>query len=326
MNNNDPFKKMDLNFDPTVEAKIEPKPSEENKSETTITNSSLSSNEQVNAFRNEALNNEPKQEPVVESKTVSSFNFNNEDKIDSVIENKEEPIIDSFGNIQQNNTQPNNEDLNRPQNTSSTHSMDKTLEFIIQNDPVQNTDLTVDEKTKAAKEEKQARKHKRISHYWVVICVLSMIFGFTAIWAFAGDIQTIISSIKDHRNDGDTSVWNITVDFFYAFLDSFEALLFVFFIVFSMKKYSQNHKPWVKWWDDTEPIRIANWIKEEKATNVKHLERVNALGLYYTHTNKEANSDHELLTNLKKENKLLHDMISKEENRRKDLAKQKKKS
>ncbi len=325
MNNNDPFKKMDLNFDPTVEAKVEPKESEENKPQT---NNVFNAQEQVNQFKNDSnLNNqqEQKPEPVVESKTVSSFSFDEEKRI----ENNNEPLIDSFGNIQQNNEGGlSNEELERRlnQNKPEANSMDKTLEFIIQNDPVTNTDLDVDEKTKAAQEEKKARKHRRFSYYWVIICILSIIFGFSSIWAFGHDISDIVSSIRDYSNDGDTSIWNIIVDFLIAIADSFEALLFIFFIVFSMRKYSLNHKPWTKWWDDTEPIRIKNWIKEEKEMNVKHLERVNALGLYYTHTNKEANSDHEKLTNLRKENKLLHDMISKEENRRKDLAKQKKKN
>ncbi len=287
------FGKMDLNFDPTVEAQV-------------------NLNEEPKPVTSTPVTPQPTQQPV-QQQTQTSFS-QNESRVDENVmasidpQPKSQPTILNESDIKPNTTT----------NIDHSQPMDKTLEFIIQNDPVK-TDLTIDEKKEAKQAEKKARKHRRISFIWIFIAVLSILYGIDSLWTFASNINELIGHIKE-----DASIWKITTDVFVALIHSFEAVLFGFFIAFSAMKYKANHKPWIKWWDDTEPLRVAAEIKKEKEKYTKHIERVNALSLYYTPVNKESHSDHELLSNLKAENKVLAGMISNEESRRKDAAKAKK--
>lgn len=250
-------------------------------------------------------------------KTINTIELDNEKSIDETKLNSE------LNSEIEKNKLENNKDANefsmndRLTAKSYEPTMDKTLEFIIQNDPSAKVDLQKDIKVDAKKKEKFARRRRLISHLWVVICVLSIMFGISSIWTFAEDVKTVIDQMQNDEG------WILSM--LNAILHSAEALLFIFFIVFSMIKYSLNHKIWIKWWDETEPQRVTKWIAEEKNINVKLLQRVNALGLYYTHVNKESKSDHELLSNLREENKTLNDMIKKEEQRKKEAAKASKK-
>ncbi len=328
MNNNDPFKKMDLNFDPTVEVRIDPKPqgSEGQTSQPQQTvpqpqqpivreevkqpeiqfpefaSSAPSSVEREMVNEPVLQNNETIEHPMPQFEKLNDFNTT------TLIEGDKTNEFILEGTLTSN-------DSHKPVQKEEM-SMDKTLEFIIQNQPI-DTDLTVDAKKQAKLEEKKAYAHRRKSYIWVVICLLTILYGIGAIFTFGQHLADVIDAFK--TNDA----W--ALDLTLTILYSIEAFLFIFWIGFAMIKYNQNHKPWMKWWDDTEPLRITKWIKEEKELNVKYLQRINALGLYYTHVNKESTSDHQTLSHLREENKILSDMINKEEKRRAEAAKANKK-
>ncbi len=290
--NNDTFKKMDLNFDPTQEAKID---LEEKKEELN-----------VNPTQG-TLNNTPQEQPtqfVENQQPQPTFVDNTPPKFEEPqTVYKEE--INSFN-------EPINPSINN-KNINVEKSMDKTLEFIIQNDPM-NADLTVDEKQEQKIQMKKAYKHRKISFFWIFIAILSILFGMEILLSYAKDIKNLIDAVQ---NDS-----GLFVPIIWVVVNVFEPLLFGFFIIFSMIKYQKNHKVYIKWWDDTEPLRIKEGIEKEKELNLKHLQRFNALGLHNTYTRMVASNEAEELHNWKDENKFLQKKIEEEEKRRKDLAKE----
>ncbi len=282
-NNNDPFKKMDLNFDPTQETKVV-----------------------VEDKKEEPIIAEPKQEEKVIAEPKQEEKVNKDVLPKTIIEHDLSSV--------------DKEEMNKPiASNEKEKSMDKTLEFIIQNDPI-NTDLSVDEKAEAKAAEKKARKHRKISFFWVFICLLTIIFGIESIWGYADQLGEFIGDINDFNNPEINASFPI-VGLIYLIFNSFEPFLFTFFILLSMVKYQKNHKPWVKWWDDTEPLRVGKEIEKEKEKNIKNLQRFNALGLHNTYTKLESQTQHEELKNWKDENNFLEKKIAEEENRLKEVAK-----
>lgn len=287
-NKNDPFKKMDLNFDPTQETKVS---IEEKKEEikTPI--------EEKTTPTPEPVVQQPK--PIVEEKPTPIVEPIIEEK-PKVIDEQDLPKTVSKLDLEQPVEQPKQQD--------STTSMDKTLEFIIQNDPI-NTDLTVDDAVEAKKYEKMAKKKRRISFFWVFIAFLTIIFSAVTIINYAGIIKEYIDILSN-----DSSTWKI-IEFtiLRVILQGFEPLLYIFFILLSMTKYHNNHKVYVQWWDDTEPLRVAEELKKEKELNTKYIQKFNALDLHNTYTRQHSDNDHEELANLKDENKYLLKKIKEKE-------------
>ncbi len=259
-------------------------------------------------------------EEQVKPKTVNTISLENEDDLDRVkFETQLNKQIES-NKSENTNLNPtsnlNSGDFSMNENLSAgnyNHTMDKTLEFLIQNDSSATPEVEVEKKQTKKQKEKIAKKHRLLSFLWVFIAVLSIIFGADAIITFAGNISDVIE-----KQNNDESIFKPVIQ---SILSSGEALLFSFFIIFSMIKYSFNHKVWIKWWDETEPERIKVAITKEKEDNTRFLTRINALGLYYTHVPKDAKSDAELLSQLRSENKILSQMIDKEEQRRKEEKK-----
>ncbi len=290
----------------TVEVKVEEKPTP------------IEESINVSQVNNQVEN--PIMEDQTKPKTVNTISIENEDEL-------EKSKFETQLNKQIENNKSENTNLNPTSNLGSNdfsmnenlsagnynHTMDKTLEFLIQSDSSNVKEVEVDQKKTKKQKEKIAKKHRTISFIWAFIAVLSILFGADAIITFAGDIKNIIN-----KQSNDESIFMPIIN---SIMSSGEALLFSFFIVFSMIKYSSNHKIWIKWWDETEPERIRVAIAKEKEDNTRFLTRINALGLYYTHVPKEANSDAELLSQLRSENKILSQMIDKEEQRRKEAKK-----
>lgn len=352
---NDPFKMMDLNFDPTVEQKLDkdknpiPDKKEEEVKPVTKDVERPTFNPNGSEFTSLVSDQPILQEPVEEKEEfLVPLTKETANPVPQPVEPKPaptptpeptpEPIVvaekeevkevhPTIDNPSDNNLVSQNivttaeleeYTADKPEPSVKSGSMDKTLEFIIQNDPINapvEESVNIGSKTEA----KKAKKHRRYSHYWVFLSFLSIIFGAESIYVFASNIFEFLGAVNP--DEGDPVVWDAIKFFFLTLLHFFEAFLFIFFIIFTMKRYAVNHKKYTKWWDDTEPLRIREWIKEAKTQKINLINRVNVLGLYYAPVEKETHSDHELLELLKFENSRLAEIIAKEEKRREEQSK-----
>lgn len=285
MSNNDPFKKMDLNFDPTVEAKVEPKNPTAAQAELDKQNNMQEQYAQRTEASSIAKQNQEAKVAEVEKLAANEYAMKQEQAILSEAK------------------------------ASQVNELDKTLEFVPQDGDM---DIQVDEKKAAKKLEKKAYKHKRTAYYWIFICVLSIIFGITSIVGFTNNVLDFVSEITAEE----INFWGATTTFFKAFLNSFEALLFIFFIIFSLAKFRENRKPWTQWWIDTEPIRIAEALKKEIEINNKNRSRANSLAIPYMPIVYTGTTNKEELEHFKKENATLTSLIKKEEQNRKTKARE----
>ncbi len=217
------------------------------------------------------------------------LNFNGENHENDF--NKQREQISAQNIQQQNQTNFNNENqrmtLNENQNS-------------FKNDEIED-------KHKKLEKESNAKKHRRISYQWIAILLLSIVFGFTSIWNFGQDIANII----DKLSDDNSNFWSNLSAFLSMFLDSFEAVLFIFFIIYSLKRYLINRKPWIDWWVETEPERIRLELKKEINLNNKLRERVNELSIPFLPRTYDGTTEKDKAEFLKEENKDLERAIKK---------------
>ncbi len=263
--NNDPFKKMDLNFDPTVEAKVETeKPVGQN----------------INP-QNQNVQPQPQVQQPIEHVQANEYAIKQEQR-----------------------------QIEEIKNQNQGKDMERTVEFIVQDDP-KSTDEDKGKQDLAKAAEKKAKKHRLYSFWWIFIIILSLIFGVESIWKFVVIMKDFVGQVTAE----DTAVLDATWTFIQAFFNSFGALLFSFFIFLSVKKYHDNHKPWKEWWIDTEPLRIKEQLKKEVENNIQLRVRANALRVSYLPIPFTGTTDKEELEHVKEENSNLAGLIKIEEQR-----------
>ena len=96
-----------------------------------------------------------------------------------------------------------------------------------------------DNKIKKEKTNKEIRSSLTKTIFWSLVLLLSVVFGGDAIYAFS----TKVGDFIEHNGRGETG--EAIKYFFLAFGRVWEALLFSFFIVFSVGKILLNIKPWL---------------------------------------------------------------------------------
>ena len=97
------------------------------------------------------------------------------------------------------------------------------------------------DKIKKIKANKEIRSSLTKTIFWSSILLLSLLFGGDAITAFANKVGDFIKNVDDNESA------KAIGDFFLAFARIWEALLFAFFIVFSVGKILLNIKPWLNY-------------------------------------------------------------------------------
>ncbi len=313
-NNNDPFKKMDLNFDPTVEAKVET-PKEKGL--------------QTSGFGEEVKKEINQQQTKIDPLTnLVNENEPNISTINEAIANDDELIKKEAEKIGINEYKINENIINDTEISSASQSttgnyqvMEKTLEYRLQEEHKFDVEA-VEKDEKYIKNKKLAHKHKRSSYYWVVIALLSIFFGASSIVNFALNTRDFIHIVKQE----DAPFFQALIDFVLMFGSFFEAFLFAFFIFFSIKRYTANHKPWMEWWHQTEPIRIIKELNVQIFENAQNRDRANSLAIPFLPKEYTGTTNKEQLAHISEENKILVGLIKREEHKRKTDAKIAKKS
>ncbi len=225
--NNDPFKKMDLDFDPTVESKIQPTPNE--------------------IKSNQSLDNEIKNTP---------------------------------------------------------KEMDETLEFIVQEETAETKKPESQNNDDNKSEKKRANKFRLNAFFWIGIVVLSILFGATSIWNFIQHVIDFADTVTVDKNSGENVPVGLAIWECLKMLgSSLEAFLFVFFISLSLKKFSENWKPWKEYWVKTEPLRTQDKIAHALFENSKLRKAVNESSINYLEIPYQGNTDKEKLNHIINENK-----------------------
>lgn len=268
--NNDPFKKMDLNFDPTVESEVKPTPTPNNE------NKSIND---IMTKKVEEVKIEDQAQVEAKQVSVNEYSMKQQEAILSSIDERENEVKD----------------------------LDKTLEFVVQEDKLPSN-LSELEKKQIKKAKVDATKSRNASYFWISIMVLSIIFGVVAIWEFIDPLISFIKEVTPKEGE-EINNWEATKLFFVAFARSFEAFLFAFFIFFSLKMFNVKQKPWKEWYLATEPERIANELKDSLEKNKKLRESANKHQVSFTPEVFTGSGNKEKLEHYKKENKTISDLV-----------------
>lgn len=127
--------------------------------------------------------------------------------------------------------------------------------------------------------------------YWLLACVvgwlfltsLSVLFGINSIWSFIGngtDQSSLLGFIKEVSKE-DVNAGKATKYFFQAIAYSFEAGLFIFFIVYSIKMSIKNYIPYSKWYKSTEPLRLEKELRNLKEKQERTKQAAANAGIRY---------------------------------------------
>ncbi len=282
MNNNDPFKKMDLNFDPTQEANVKPQ------EEKPVYQGNDIAFDTTTPGQHEPVQHRPHVQPTAPQQ--EQLKFVDRSVVENVVQEKTKEqnlsAIESqiYSDILSDVAVQRAASSIIHENTTGVptkQDLEKTIEFIVQAEKADGEEI---QKIKAERKKKAdaAKKTKATALSWLFIMALSILFGFWAIFTFGNNVMDFVSNLTAKAGENQDSWWTSTKEFFSAFLTSFEAFLFIFFISYSLKRYSHFMKPYKVWWMETEPLRIAAAYKEEVNKHNELLERMTIFQLTWT--------------------------------------------
>ena len=121
---------------------------------------------------------------------------------------------------------------------------------------------------KSTKKEKVPRRIIRyllIGIWWTFILVLAIIFGSESIWRFGNKFSDFIKSAKASEISGNFyDISEAIKNFFISVAYVFEAILFVFLIIYSALMTFKNYKPWIIYRKSTEHYRYQDRIIKAK--------------------------------------------------------------
>lgn len=114
-----------------------------------------------------------------------------------------------------------------------------------------------------------ARRSLERAICWIIVLVLSLFFGGDAIWQFVEKLLDFIDATSDDALEA-------TRLFFVALAYIFEAILFTFFIIYSIIKMIINLKPWVAYRKETEGDRYDVKISKARTAEKKLIGKLDA--------------------------------------------------
>lgn len=221
---------------------------------------------------------------------------------------------------QDNNLQSENETNIKVQSNN-----DGTIEYLIDKTNEMNINLKMDkienkEVLINKKKEKMPTKNLLLMIGWIFILILSIIFGADAIRLFVDKIDKFINAVNDD-NDNMEQKLSATGAFFSMIAYAFEAVLFIFFIVYSSKKIVKNYIPFGKYRKETKPIRDENNLNKLKKTNSKLTKAYRKYNINYHEQNFANQTTTSQIKSYKGENKILKNELKKHKKEEKENKK-----
>ena len=146
----------------------------------------------------------------------------------------------------------------------------------IQSKRFKNNNKIKKDTVKSTKKEKVPRRIIRyllIGIWWTFILVLAIIFGSESIWRFGNKFSDFIKSAKASEISGNFyDISEAIKNFFISVAYVFEAILFVFLIIYSALMTFKNYKPWIIYRKSTEHYRYQDRIIKAKI-KIAHLQK-----------------------------------------------------
>lgn len=179
------------------------------------------------------------------------------------------------------------------------------------NNTIPFVEFEKNKKSKTMKPKLEARWRLIKIMGWIFVIILSIIFGMFAIFRFFGDSDSAFLGFIHQVRLDDTDNSLATKYFFTAVGYSFEAGLFIFFILYSVKMSIKNYIPYLAWRKETAPKRIENKISKVKISYENAKTIALSIGIKIKHYSYDGLTQSKELKKRKENLKKLKNKISK---------------